>query len=138
MICIATARAGDVKVEATMATGPDDEATTTFTADTDKIYAIFKTKGITKGGKVRGVLIADDVGDVAPANTKVLDKTITLDGDTEDGDFNFSKPTDGWPIGKYHIEIYVNDELATKVKFTIKAAAKSKKHAKDEEEESGD
>jgi len=138
LICISVAKAGDVKVEVTFTTGPEDEATTFFTADTVKIYAMFKTKGAKTGDKARGVLIADDVGDAAPANTKVLEKTITLDGDTEDGDFNFSKPTNGWPTGKYHVEIYVNDELATKAKFTIKPAAKSKKHSDGEEEESGD
>jgi hypothetical protein len=71
---------------------------TSFTADTPKLFAIFKTKGIKNGDKVRGVLIAEDVGDAAPANTKVLEKTLTLEEDTDDGDFNFSKPTAGWQI----------------------------------------
>ena len=136
VICIAAARAGDVSVKATMTTDPEDDPTTVFASDTSKIYAIFKTKGAKNGDKARGVLIADDVGDAAPANTKVLDTTITLEGDTEDGDFNFSKPTNGWPVGKYHIDIYVNDELATTAKFTVKAAKKKSKD--EEEEESGD
>ena len=34
-------------------------------------------------------MIAEDVSDVAPANTKVLEKTLTLEEDTDDGDFNF-------------------------------------------------
>jgi hypothetical protein len=76
-----------------------------------------------------------DVGDVAPANTKALEKTLTLEEDTDDGDFAFSKPTKGWPVGKYRVEIYVNDDLAKTVKFTIEAA-KSEKG--EEEESSGD
>ena len=95
---------------------------------------MFETKGAKNGDKVRGVLIAEDVGDAAPANTKVFDKTLTIEGDTEAGDFNFSMPTNGWPVGKYRVEIYVNDELATTTKFTIKAA-KSKKDADDDESE---
>ena len=91
---------------------------------------MFKTKGIKDGDKVRGVLIAEDVGDVAPANTKVLEKTLALNGDTDDGDFNFSKPTNGWPVGKYRVEVYVNDELATTAKFAIEAT--------ESDEESGD
>ena len=136
LISIAAAKGGDVKVEATATTGPDDEATNTFSTDTAKVYIMFKTKGISNGDKVRGVLFADDVGDAAPANNKILEKTLTLEEDTQDGDFNFSKPTNGWPAGKYHVEIYVNGELATKVKYTVKA--KAKKKADDEEEESGD
>src|SRR6266566_1437831 len=96
---------------------------------------MFETRVNKNGDKVRGVLIAEDVGDVAPANSKVLEKTLALDEDTDDGDFNFSKPTKGWPVGKYRVEIYVNDHLAKTVKFTIEAA-KSEKGK--EEESSGD
>jgi len=123
-------------VEAYMATGPSGDEKTTFTSDTEKIYTVFKTQGAKNGDKIRGALIAEDVGDVAPANTKVLETKLDMEGDTDDGDFNFSKPTNGWPTGKYRVEIYVNDELATKVKFTIKAAKVNK--SKDEDEESGD
>jgi hypothetical protein len=134
LICAAVARAGDVKIKAVMSTGPEGEPTTTFATDTPNIFAFFKTKGAKDGDKVRGVLIAEDVGDVAPANTKVFETSVTLDGDTDDGDFNFSMPTKGWPAGKYRVEIYAGDELATTVKFTIKAASKKK----DSEESEGD
>jgi hypothetical protein len=134
VICVAVARAGDVSVKVIMTTGPDDDRTTIFASDTSKIYAIFKTKGVKSGDKAHGVLIADDVGDAAPANTKVVETSVTLDGDTDDGDFKFSKPTNGWPVGKYHVEIFVNDELAATAKFTVKSAKKKSK----DEEESGD
>jgi hypothetical protein len=95
IISASVARAGDVKVKVTLTTEPEDEPVTSFTADTPKLFAIFKAKGIKNGDKMRGVLIAEDVGDAAPANTKVLEKTLTLEEDTDDGDFNFSKPTAG-------------------------------------------
>ena len=97
VISVSIARAGEVKVKVTITTGPEDEETTIFTPNTPTIYAMFKTKGISSGDKVRGVLMADDVGDAAPAHTKVLEKTLPLDEDTTDGDFNFSKPDKGWP-----------------------------------------
>jgi len=81
-------------------------------------------------------LIAEDVGDVAPANTKVLEKTLALDEDTDDGDFNFSKPTKAWPLGKYRVELYVDDELATTTEFTVEAA-KSEKGSDEEESPKG-
>lgn len=113
------------------------DETTTFTPDTEKIYALFKTTGAKNGDKLRGVLIADDVGDVAPANTKVLETKLDMEGDTDDGDFNFSKPTKGWPVGKYHVDVYLNDELVTSAKFTVKAAKKKSKSS-EEKESSGD
>jgi hypothetical protein len=136
LICLSVAKAGDVSVKVRMTTGPKDPPSTTFASNTPKLYAIFKTEGAKTGDKIRGVLIAEDVGDVAPANTKVLETILDMEGDTEAGDFSFSKPTNGWPVGRYRVEIYVNDELATAAKFTIKAA--KKKSSDEEEEESGD
>ena len=136
LICLSVAKAGGVSVKVRMTTGPQDPPSTTFAPNTPKLYAIFKTEGAKTGGKIRGVLIAEDVGDVAPANTKVLETILDMEGDTQAGDFSFSKPTNGWPVGKYRVEIYVNDELATAAKFTIKAA--KKESSDEEEEESGD
>ena len=122
--CADFVRAGDVTVEAIMTTGPDGKETTTFTPDTPRLFALFKTKGASDGDKIRAVWIADDVGDEAPKGTKIDETTLKAEGDTDDGVFSLAKPINGWPVGKYHVEIYVNDELATKVKFTITAGAK--------------
>src|SRR6266496_152320 len=120
----AIARSGDVTVTAVMTTGPRDQPATSFTADTPNLFAMFKTKGIKNGDKVRGVLIAENVGDVLPTNTKVFEKTLTLEKDIDDGYYYFGKPTKGWPVGgKYRVEIYVNDYLAKTAKFTIEAPA---------------
>ena len=127
MICASVARAGDVKVKAVMTTGPEDDPTTTFATDTPKVFAMFKTVGAQNGDKIRGVWIAENVGSAAPANSKIDEKTLTMEGDTEDGALSLSKPTKGWPAGKYRLEIYANDKLATTVKFTIEAMEKAEK-----------
>ena len=132
IICVSLARAGDVKIKVTMSTGPDDDPTTTFAADTPNIFAFFKTNGVQDGDKLRSVWIAEDVGDAAPPNTKIDEKTLNAEGDTDDGVFSLSKPTKGWPVGKYRLEIYVGDELAKTVKFTIKGG-KSNKDSEDDE-----
>jgi hypothetical protein len=137
LICLSVVNAGVVNVKVRMTTGPQDPPSTTFASNTPTLYAIFKTEGAKSGDKIRGVLIAEDVGDVAPANTKVIETILDVEGDTDAGDFSFSKPTNGWPVGKYRVEIYVNDELATAAKFTIKTA-NMKKSQEQSEEESGD
>lgn len=136
ILCASVARAGDATIKAVMTTAPEDEPATSFPSDTPRLYAMFKTTGIQNGDKVRGALIVEDVGKAAPANTKVLEKTLTLEEDTQDGDFNFSKPTEGWPAGKYRVEIYLNDELATTVKFTIKGDKSEKKDSDESKKES--
>src|SRR5204863_1514474 len=119
-------------VEAVMAVDKDTKPATTFAADVPKIYAFFKTKGTEKGDKLRGVWIAEDVGDAAPANTKIDETTLTADQEDFYGAFALSRPNKGWPVGKYKIDMYVGDELATTVTFTIKGGT-SKKNAADDE-----
>src|SRR4051794_11630654 len=95
-VSMTVALAATVKLQVTTSTGPTGNEATSFSDDTPKIFARFKTEGVTSGDKIRAELIAEDVGDAAPANTKVLDKTLELDGDTQDGVYDFSKPTKGW------------------------------------------
>jgi len=131
LIAASVADGGDVKINAVMTTGLKDKPTTTFADDTPEVFALFKTKGAKKGDTIRGVWIADDVGDAAPADTKISEKTLTLEGDTDSGNFSCTSPTKGWPAGKYHVDIYVNDELATMVKFTIKGTEKAEKKSEE-------
>ena len=136
LICLSVAKAGDVSVKVRMTAGPQDPPSTTFASNTPTLYAIFKTEGANVGDKIRGVWVADDVGNAAAPHTKIEERTLTADGDTYDGEFTLSNPP-AWPVGKYHFEIYVNNELATQVKFTIKAA-NVKKSQEESEEESRD
>jgi hypothetical protein len=111
--------AGTPKIEVTLAKDEDSKPAKVFPADIPKVYAFFKTKGTQKGDKVRGVWIAEDVGNAAPKETKIDEATMTADGDTSDGNFSLTKPTKGWPVGKYRIEIYVGGRFVETVKFQI-------------------
>ena len=137
VLCITAARAGDATVDALMTAGPNGREITAYTADTSKLYATFKTKGVQQSDKIRCVWIADDVGTAAAKGTKIEETTLTTKDDAG-GEFSLSRPTPGWPLGKYHVEIYVNDHLATKVSFEIKGADKSTRAKDQDEEESGD
>jgi hypothetical protein len=130
LICAAHLYAGQMKVEAYMAKDEDgEEKTTTFGVDAPTVYAHFKTEGSAKGDKLRSVWIAEDVGDVAPAGTKIDEASVTVDGDDFEGKFSLSKPNNGWPVGKYRVDIYAGDDVVTSLKFTI---------SKDEKSEAGE
>ncbi len=135
LVCASFVRADDAKVEAAIAVDQDTKPASSFAADVPKLYAFFRTKGTEKGEKLRGVWIAEDVGEAAPTNTKIDESTLTADQDDFYGAFSLSKPNKGWPLGKYRVEIYDGDELATTVKFTIKGG---KPAAKDSDDESSD
>ena len=126
------------KVEAMIAEGPDSKPATTFAPDVPKLYAYFRSQGTHTGDKVRGVWIADDVGSAAPKET-TIDEAVTLTADIDNfyGGFSLTKPTKGWPAGKYHVDIYLNDKLAVSPEFTI-TAAKEKEDAGEKNGDSGD
>jgi hypothetical protein len=91
-----------------------------FARDTPKIVCVWRGKGIASGTVLKGVWIAEDVGNAAPPNYKIVDKSITIQVENE-GSLNVTKPTNGWPVGKYRLEIYLNDTLVKTLPFTIKA-----------------
>ena len=99
LIVLTSADAGDVKVESVMAVDGETKPSTSFVSDTPKLFAFFQSKGTEKGDKLRGVWIAEDIGDAAPGNTKIDDATVTADEDDFHGAFSLSKPTKGWPVG---------------------------------------
>ena len=109
-------------VESVIAVDGDTKPTDTFAATTPQLVAYFRSNGTHKGDKLRGVWIADDVGDAAPKGTKIDEATLDADSDDFHGGYTLTKPTAGWPVGSYHIDIYLNDTLATSVKFSITAA----------------
>jgi len=69
--------------------------------------------------QLRGVWIAEDVGKVAPPNYKIDEATRAVPFANE-GSFSLSKPSDGFPPGKYRLEIYIGNDLMKTVPFTVK------------------
>lgn len=97
----------------------DGELKKSFPSDVAKIYLLIEAKALKGGEKVRAAWIADDVGDAAPKKTKIDESTEAAGEGGSLGAFTLSKPDKGWPVGKYRIDIYVGDDLAKSVKFTI-------------------
>ena len=125
MICASVVCGADIEIIAVTTTGADAPASTTFTPDTPAVFALLQMGGVQKGDKLRAVWIADDVGDAAPAHTKIAEKAMTMEGVPNEGRFSCSKPAKNWPAGKYHVDIYANDKLITTAKFTVEGAKKT-------------
>jgi hypothetical protein len=137
-ICVSSVQAGSGKVEAAIAKDKESKPATSFAADVPKLYAFFRSKGIKKGDNLRGVWIAEDVGEAAPAETKIDEATLKADQDNFYGAFSITKPTKGWPVGKYRVEIYDGDELATTAKFTITAGKPDEESDDESKDDSSD
>jgi hypothetical protein len=97
----------------------DGKPKATFSTEMPKIYALWKGEALQAGDRIRAVWIAEDVGNVAPKDSKITESFVTAEKSDDDGAFGLARPTDGWPVGKYRLEIYVGDKLAEALKFTI-------------------
>ncbi|PYJ74112.1 MAG: hypothetical protein DME72_03955 [Verrucomicrobia bacterium] len=94
-------------------------ATTTFSSDTPQIYARWRGDRLRKGAKVRAVWIAENIGEDFPRDYKVDEATAITEGPVAHGAFTLSRPEDGWALGDYHVEFYVDDVLVNTVKLKI-------------------
>lgn len=119
MFCV-SAFAGDAKVKVAIAVDSDTRPATVFAPNTPKLYAFILTEGTEKGDKARGVWIAEDTNGAAPANYKIDEAIITGDKDDFRGAFSMTKPNNGWPVGQYRVDVFLDDELAGSTKFQIK------------------
>lgn len=91
----------------------------TFTKETPKIFAFYRANGLVAGDKLKGVWICEK-SDVAPPNYKIDEISLDVDPKDNDGNFSLSKPTNGWPVGSYRVEMYINDRLDHTAKFAVK------------------
>ncbi|HJT80452.1 MAG TPA: hypothetical protein VJ719_04565, partial [Chthoniobacterales bacterium] len=60
--------------------------------------------------------------------------TLTADEDDFYGAFSLSKPTQGWPLGDYRVDIYKGDQVATSVNFIIEDEPDQSDNAEEESE----
>ncbi len=90
--------------------------TTTFTPNSI-FHAVVATKDAPANTKFTATWYAVDVGSAAAPNTKIDSSSLTTDG-TRNLDFTLS-PKSTWPPGTYRVEIYVNDQLAKTINFSV-------------------
>ena len=114
------AHAGDHIGRTALVVGDDGtEVQTVFAADAPKIVLHAELKGAEAGAKVEGTWIAVKT-DAAPANYKIDAATVTLDNALDEATFSLSKPTAGWPVGTYEVELTYNGTAEKTVPFSVK------------------
>jgi uncharacterized RDD family membrane protein YckC len=89
-----------------------------FKPDTAKIFLNAKVLDAAPGTRLRSDWIAVKAQG-APANYKIDSSEVTTAKGTNQVTFSFSKPTAGWPVGDYRIDLFVDGKPATQVKFMV-------------------
>jgi hypothetical protein len=103
-----------------LAAGKEGKPTTTFSSDVPDIYAFWKGEALAVGDKIEVVWIAEDIGDAAPKETKILEGNVKVYKPDDEGAFSLSRPRGRvWPVGKYRVDLYINGTIAELMKFTI-------------------
>ena len=96
----------------------DGAAKSTFAPQTAKIFLRTKLVDVPSGSRVRSDWIAEKAMG-APQNYKIDSTELKVGPAMNVVNFNYSKPTAGWPVGDYRIDLFIDDKLASQVKFKV-------------------
>lgn len=107
------------RLSVTFATDQFGKPTTTFSSDTPQIYVRWQGRRLRKGGKVKAVWIAENIGEDFPRGYKVDEASATVESQNARGAFTLARPEDGWAVGDYRVEFYVDDILAETAEIKI-------------------
>jgi hypothetical protein len=80
-----------------------------------KVTFYFRAKA---GTTLTGAFIAEDVGAAAPKNF-VIDSANVTAADKMAATFTLGRPTNGWPLGQYRLEIKHGKKLVHTERFMI-------------------
>jgi hypothetical protein len=109
--------------EASVSTSTAGAPMDIISSDALQIVARWRVRRPAGNAKVRAVWIAEDTGGIAPADYKIDEATAIATPPESVGTFTLSRPPDGWAVGKYRVEFYVQDALAGTARVTIAARA---------------
>lgn len=101
------------------------DPTDKFAATVPVVHMTYKTKDLPENGGTYVIAwIAEDVGAVAPANSVIATLNESVK-DVQPGLKNYvvnsklTKPTSGWPLGTYRVEVSYADKVVTTARFSI-------------------
>jgi hypothetical protein len=111
--------AASKRLSVTFAKDQFGKPTTTFSSDTPQIYMRWQGRRLRKGGKVKAVWIAENIGEDFPQDYKVDEASATSESENARGAFTLARPQTGWAVGDYRVEFYVDNVLVDEVKLKI-------------------
>jgi hypothetical protein len=107
------------RLSASFAKDQFGKGSTVFSSDTPQIYVRWQGQRLRKGGKVKAVWIAENIGEDFPQDYKVDEASATVESQNAHGVFTLARPEDGWVIGDYRVEFYIDDVLVDAAKLKI-------------------
>jgi len=106
------------KLSAGVSSERDGEFKSEFKADTPAIYARWSGHDLRPKAEIRAAFIAENVADVS-ADYEIDEAKANAPKPDSRATFTLAKPKAGWATGSYRVEFFIDDELASTVKFKI-------------------
>lgn len=89
-----------------------------FKPDTPEIYLKFSFEA-PSGSALKAVWYAEEAEGVKEKNIKLDEVEVKNEKSKDVASFSLSKPTKGWPVGTYRVELMVNDIPMHTEKFSV-------------------
>jgi len=86
----------------------------TITPDTQTIYATVKVSTAPADTKVKAVFFYREDTD-----RQIAEDTVVAQG-TQYVSFSLSPPANGWPVGEYRVQFYLNDQAKNELRFSVR------------------
>jgi len=107
------------RLSVTFSTDQFGKPTTTFSSDAPQIYMRWQGRRLRKGAKVKAVWVAENIGEDFPQDYKVDEASATAESQNARGAFTLARPENGWAVGDYRVEFYVDDVFVDSEKLKI-------------------
>ncbi|MEW5961092.1 MAG: hypothetical protein AB1801_25480 [Chloroflexota bacterium] len=82
------------------------------------VHTVVTVADAPAGTTVKAVWMVIDAGDAAPPNTQIGETETAVEG-SQNIDFTFEAGGEGFPPGDYQVDVYLNDDLAQTVNFSV-------------------
>ena len=103
-----------------------------FDSNTPLIYLLCTSDEVHEGQQIKAVWIAADTQGMAPANYVIHEKSFDVTKNMDNSKewtikYSLSKPYAGWPTGKYHVDLYVDNQRLQSIKFQVELSSNQPK-----------
>lgn len=97
----------------------------TFSSGSSQVFLICDSDTVRKGDSIRAAWIADDTNNPAWDNTLIKQSKRVVARNLNSLDlyktiFTLERPCNGWPLGTYHVRLYINGIEGDDYSFTIR------------------
>lgn len=99
----------------------DGKRVSAFKPNSPYVYVMFSLADAPKGTLVRCLWFAEKV-DVVPPDYKLYEAEVRMGGGgvNDKGNCWISRPNNGWPVGRYRVELYVAERKGRALRFNVR------------------